>query len=55
MKTGKSREHVCSYDELENQDNVHSGIQFCSNDYLVGGTNVMSQGVLLTRLTLSSD
>ena len=45
MKTGQRREHVCDYDELRDQDNVDSGIQFCSNDYLVGGTNVETQVV----------
>ena len=45
-KTGKTREQVWDYDELRDQDNVDSGIQFCSNDCLVGGTNVKMQGVL---------
>ena len=45
-KTGENRNHVSDYDEQQDQDNVDSGIQFCSNDYLVGGTNVKTQGVL---------
>ena len=45
-KTEESRVHDCDYDELRDQDNVDSGFQFCRNDYLVGGTNVKTQGVL---------
>ena len=45
-KIGENRKLVCDYDGLRDQDNIDSGIQFCSNDYLVGGTNVKTQGVL---------
>ena len=42
MNTGKStgREHVRNYNKLRDQDNVDSGIPFCCNHYVVGGTNV---------------